>query len=83
MPSPWSGNDIDNTSSQFPFLPIALKTGIIPADFSQVTPPSATNNYSGSMAVVIDWDQSTLINLPAYFIRSCSPSLLPELSVLS
>lgn len=41
------------------------------------------NNYSGSIAVMIDWDQSPLINLPAYSIWSCRASRLPELSVLS
>lgn len=44
-----------------------------------MTLPSTTNNYSGSIAVMIDWDESTLINLPAYFIWSCNSSHLSEL----
>lgn len=48
-----------------------------------VTPHSTTNNYSGSVVLVIDWDESTLINLSLYFICSCDPSLHSELHVLS
>ena len=58
----------DNISSQLSFLPFALRKGIIPAYFSKLTLARTTNNYSGSMAVMIDWNESTLINLPAYFI---------------